>query len=87
MAGAVNERSVGHRVWLKRALLLIVIGSLVQLFCLTHVTPASFLLFVGFGIGPVGVGLLLFGVAALRKRAADRGLAEGAVAEGSAGGA
>jgi hypothetical protein len=60
-----------HRIWLKRALLLIVIGLLVQMFCLLHITPASFLTFAFFGVGSVFMGLVMFGVAVMRKRAAD----------------
>jgi hypothetical protein len=47
-------------VWLKRALLLIVVGLVVQLLCVFSITPASFLLFVGGGFGPVAIGLAFF---------------------------
>ena len=67
MGGAVtNDPRVVHRIWLKRALLLIMIGLIVQLFCLTHVTPATFLIFAFFGVGAVVLGLVLFGVAVMR---------------------
>lgn len=63
MAGTVNSRA-----WLKRALLLIVIGLIVELFSLVHVTPGTFLLFAFFGVGPVVIGLALFVYAAVRAR-------------------
>jgi hypothetical protein len=52
--------SVDPIVWIKRALLLIVVGLVVQLLCVFSITPASFLLFVGAGFGPVALGLLFF---------------------------
>jgi hypothetical protein len=52
--------SVDPIVWIKRALLLIVVGLVVQLLCVFSITPASFLLFVGGGFGPVAIGLLFF---------------------------
>ena len=59
---------MSQRVALKRALLLVVIGAIVELFCLVHVTPATFLLFAFFGVGPMVVGVGLFAVAAIRSR-------------------
>lgn len=59
-------------VWLKRALVLIIVGLLIQLLTVFHITPASFLLFAGAGFGPVALGLVMFGWAAvLRRRALD----------------
>ena len=52
--------SVDPIVWIKRALLLIVVGLVVQLLCVLSITPATFLLFVGGGFGPVAIGLLCF---------------------------
>lgn len=52
--------SVDPIVWIKRALLLIVVGLVVQLLCVFSITPATFLLFVGGGFGPVALGLLCF---------------------------
>jgi hypothetical protein len=60
--------TVDPRVWLERAILLIVIGLIVQMFCLIDVTPASFLLFASAGLGPVFIGLVLFGVAVAKSR-------------------
>jgi hypothetical protein len=59
-------------VWIKRALLLIVVGLVVQLLCVFSITPASFLLFVGGGFGPVAIGLLLFVRAAVLVRRGRR---------------
>jgi hypothetical protein len=64
--------TVDPQVWLKRALLLIVIGLIVELFSLVHVTPGTFLLFAFFGAGSVFVGLGLFGIAVVRGRRAAR---------------
>jgi hypothetical protein len=47
-------------VWVKRALLLIIIGLIVQLFCLVHVTPGSFMIFAMAGVGPMVLGLAAF---------------------------
>lgn len=47
-------------MWIKRALLLIILGLVIQLFCLSKITPGSFLLFAFGGVGLVGVGLLMF---------------------------
>ena len=67
MAGTVDARA-----WLKRAILLIVIGLIVELFSLFHVTPGTFLLFAFFGLGPVVVGLGLFAYAVIRARREER---------------
>jgi hypothetical protein len=56
------------QAWLTRALLLIAIGLIVQLFSLVHVTPGSFLVFAGAGVGSVVLGLGLFVVALVRRR-------------------
>jgi hypothetical protein len=48
--------------------LLIVIGLIVQLFSLFHVTPGTFLLFAFFGVGPMVVGFGLFAYALIRAR-------------------
>ena len=61
------------RPWVGRALLLIIVGLVVQLFTLWHVTPASFLIFAGFGVGPVFVGFLLLAWAGLKLRRAREG--------------
>lgn len=63
MAGKLSAQS-----WLERALLLIALGLVVQLFTLVHVTPASFLIFAGAGVGSVLIGLVLFAVAVVRRR-------------------
>ena len=55
------------RVWLKRALLLIIVGLVIQLLTVFHITPGSFLLFAGAGFGP---GLVLFAWAAILRRRA-----------------
>ena len=55
-------------VWTKRALLLVVIGLMTQAFSLVHVTPGSFMLFGVFGLGPVFVGVVMFGVSAYKVR-------------------
>ena len=60
--------TVASRAWIKRAILLIVIGLLVQLFSLVHVTPGTFLLFAFFGVGPMVVGFGLFAYALIRAR-------------------
>lgn len=60
--------SVDGRVMIKRALLLIVIGLIVELFCVVHITPPTFLLFAFFGVGPIVVGLALFVIAVIRSR-------------------
>jgi multisubunit Na+/H+ antiporter MnhB subunit len=60
-------------VGIKRALLLIVIGLIVQLFCVLHITPGTFLAFAGFGVGSVFVGLVLFGITAVRAHRAEPG--------------
>jgi hypothetical protein len=65
LAGTVDPHA-----WLKRALLLIVIGLVVELFSLVHVTPGTFLLFAFFGAGSVLAGLGLFVVAVVRARQA-----------------
>ena len=56
MAGELELRE-----WIKRALLLISLGLLVQMFCLVHITPTTFLLYAAGGVGPVFVGLGLMG--------------------------
>jgi hypothetical protein len=66
--------TVAGRIMLKRALLLIVIGLIVELFCLVHITPPTFLLFAFFGVGPIVIGLALFFIALARvRREGDRG--------------
>ncbi|MFO7567107.1 MAG: hypothetical protein R6X02_30965 [Enhygromyxa sp.] len=65
MAGTVERRV---QVQIKRALLLIVVGLIVELFCVVHITPPTFLLFAFFGAGPVVVGLALFVVAVIRSQ-------------------
>jgi uncharacterized membrane protein HdeD (DUF308 family) len=69
--GARVDRKLRATIWLKRALLLIIIGLVVQLFCLVHVTPNSFVLFTVFGAAPVAAGLLLFAYAAVRARRSE----------------
>ena len=66
MAGTV--KSFDSLVWIKRALLLIIVGLVVQLLCLFHVTPGRFMIFAAAGVGPVGLGLVLFAYAAIRAR-------------------
>lgn len=56
----------GTVVHIKRAILLIVIGLIVELFCVVHITPPTFLLFAFFGVGPIVVGLGLFVWATIR---------------------
>lgn len=51
------------QIWLKRALLLIIIGLIVQLFCLVHVTPGTFVVFAVGGVGPLLLGLGAFAYA------------------------
>lgn len=65
MAGTVSANQ-----WLGRALVSISVGLAVQLVCLTHITPASFLVFAGFGVGPVALGFALLGHAAWQQRRA-----------------
>lgn len=73
----MNEANEGDpewsTAWLKRALLLVIVGLVVQLFTLNSITPASFLVFAGVGVGSVGVGLLMFGWAVLRARRTQGG--------------
>lgn len=66
MAGTLDARAQ-----IKRALLLIVIGLLVELFCVVHITPPTFLLFAFFGVGPILVGFVLFAVGVRQRRAQD----------------
>lgn len=53
--------SVADAVWVKRALLLIVIGLVVQLFCVLDITPGTFMVFAGAGVGSVALGWLMLG--------------------------
>lgn len=59
MVGAVTGA-----VWVKRALLLVIVGLVVQLFCVFDITPGTFMIFAGFGVGLVGLGwlVLVFGL-------------------------
>ena len=61
-------RELTSAAWLKRALLLIIIGLIVQMFALVHITPASFLLFAAVGVGPVALGLMVFVYAVIQHR-------------------
>jgi hypothetical protein len=67
VAGKLSAQS-----WLERSLLLIALGLVVQLFTLVHVTPGSFLIFAGAGVGSVLLGLVLFAVAVTRRRGAGQ---------------
>ncbi len=64
----MNRQLDDATTWLKRAMLLVIVGLIVQLFCLVQITPGSFLLFAGAGAGPVFIGLLLFAYVAVRRR-------------------
>jgi len=56
--------SVSSTAWVKRALFLVIVGLVVQLFCLVDITPGSFMIFAGAGVGAVGLGwcMLAFGL-------------------------
>jgi hypothetical protein len=54
--------------WIKRALLLIILGLVVQLFCLYAITPGTFMIFAGVGVTLVGAGLIIFVWAGVRAR-------------------
>ena len=45
---------------MRRALLLILLGLVVEVFTLYELTPGSFMLFVGVSVPLVGVGILVF---------------------------
>lgn len=66
--GAMTDNNAKATAWLKRALLLIIIGLVVQLFCLVHVTPATFMIFAMAGIGSMVLGLVMFGYAVVLAR-------------------
>jgi hypothetical protein len=59
---------VSANVWVKRALLLIIIGLVVQLFCVFDITPGRFMVFAGAGVGPVVLGWLLLAYGIFRAR-------------------
>lgn len=74
---------VNARVWLKRSLLLIVIGMLVQTIAIVEVTPATFILYSVAGVGPVMLGIMLFGYAVWRSRAAKAASASAPAGDGA----
>ena len=55
---AARELNEASRV--KTALMLTIVGLVVEIFCLLELTPGSFLAFAGFGVPLIGLGLLLF---------------------------
>lgn len=82
MAGPVKPPPDPH-AGIKRALLLIVIGLIVQLFCLNHITPNTFMIFATLGVGPVFVGLVIFIVEGVRERRRARTPQKGAASDAS----